>query len=370
ILAIVLLLVAIRLALPYFLTKYLNRVLAKNIIPYRGHIEDIDLHLYRGAYVICDLRVDSVDLYGKRPFLHAPRIDLSIEWKALWKGNIVGEIIMEQPLVNFKLSKKGSQTGANVDWVKLAQDFMPVEINRFAMENGKVNFTYADGVSPDFDMDFQRLQLEVTNIRNVEEKDKPLPSDIAATADAAGYGGKFTFKGQANLLKTMPDFDYNAKLEKAKLVNFNEVFRYYTGGMDFESGEVSLFSEMAMKDGRYVGYFKPILHDAKIFKWKEPGRGFRNDIKELVTEGIQEVFENHPKDQSASRVAIEGTIQGGTPDIWKAIVAAFVNAYIRVFRHEFDNTINFNQLSKNRQKQEGDDDDDDKEGKKKKEKSS
>ncbi|MBK9012692.1 MAG: hypothetical protein IPM82_00615 [Saprospiraceae bacterium] len=136
-----------------------------------------------------------------------------------------------------------------------------------------MNFSYSDGVTPDYDMDFERFYIEINNMRNVEDDNNPLPSPIVATADSPGYGGKFVFTADAMFLKKIPDFNYNARFENAKLTTFNEVFKYYTG-MDFEAGSVSVYSEMAMKDGNYVGYLKPILKDAKIFKLKEEDRSF------------------------------------------------------------------------------------------------
>jgi hypothetical protein len=107
-----------------------------------------------------------------------------------------------------------------------------------------------------------------------------------------------------------------------------------------------MYSEMAMKDGRYQGYFKPILMDAKIFKWKEKDRSLGDGIKEFFSEGIQEMFENHKQDQTATRVPIEGTVAAGQADIWKTITSAFVNAYIEAFRFQLDHTIDFNDLNK------------------------
>ncbi len=345
ILAVVLVLVAIRLALPFFIVKYVNRILDENIAPYKGHIDDVDLALIRGAYRICDMKVDMVDTAGTKPFLYAPSIDLSVQWKSLFKGAIVGEIVMNQPTVNFKLAKTNSQTGAEADWVQLAKDLLPIQINRFAIDNGSVVFTYVDGKMPDFEMDFRSLNLDVTNIRNVEEKDNALPSTIVASAAAPDYKGTFDMRGEAMLLKEIPDFNYNAKFENAELVGINEVFRYFTKGMDFEQGKLSMYSEMAMKDGRYQGYFKPILIDPKIFKWKEEDRSLGDGIKEFFSEGVQEIFENHKKDQTATRVPIEGTVEGGQADIWKTITSAFVNAYIQAFQFQLDNTIDFNDLA-------------------------
>jgi Domain of Unknown Function (DUF748) len=293
------------------------------------------------------MKIDKVNENGKAPFVHAPHIDLSIEWKSLLKGSLVGEVVLEEPRINFKLSKQGSQTGEGVDWVKLVEDLMPTQINRFAVENGTVAFNYIDGKAPDFNIDFKDFELEVTNIRNVEEKEVALPSSVMATANAPGYGGLFKFDGKAMFLKNIPDFDFNAKFENGELKGINEVFRYYSGGMDFEKGKLSMYSEMAMKDGSYKGYFKPILIDATIFNRKEEDRSFGEGAKELFAEGVQELFENHKKDQTAFRVPIQGKIEASrTSSVWKTIISAFSNAYIRAFQFKLDDTINFKSVAK------------------------
>jgi hypothetical protein len=66
-----------------------NRVLSE-IPGYHGWVDDIDIALYRGAYVI-----NGLHLYkngNKQPMLDFPKTDISIEWKSLFKGRIVSEI--------------------------------------------------------------------------------------------------------------------------------------------------------------------------------------------------------------------------------------------------------------------------------------
>ncbi len=344
ILSIVLVLVIVRLILPYFIVKYVNKAMANNIAPYKGSISDVDLSLLSGSYRICDMKIDLVDEHGEKPFFHAPNIDLSVEWAALLKGGFVGEIDIEQPLVNFKFSKKGNQTGEEVKWVQLAKDLMPIQINRLYIDNGKVNFSYSDGAAPDYNMDFERFYLEVNNMRNVEDETNPLPSPIVATADSPGYGGKFVFTADAMFLKEIPDFNYDARFENAQLTAFNETFKHFTG-MDFEAGSVSLYSEMAMKDGKYVGYFKPLLKNAKIFKLKEKDRTFFQGVKELFSEGVQEVFENQSIKQTAARIPIEGTVGKSAVNVWETIVSSFMNAYIKAFQFQLDDSIDFSSVA-------------------------
>ena len=53
-LAVALVLVAARLAMPYVVEDYVNDRLA-SLDSYDGHVGDIDIHLWRGAYSIDDI---------------------------------------------------------------------------------------------------------------------------------------------------------------------------------------------------------------------------------------------------------------------------------------------------------------------------
>src|SRR5688500_15635389 len=90
--SILLLLIIGRLMLPFFAMRYVNKVLA-DIEGYEGSISDVDIHLIRGAYVIYGLKMFKVNGHDKVPFVDIPSIDLSVEWRALFKGSLVGEVI-------------------------------------------------------------------------------------------------------------------------------------------------------------------------------------------------------------------------------------------------------------------------------------
>src|SRR5690554_6896534 len=75
-----LILIGIRVALPGLVTDYANRKLGE-IPGYDARIEDVDLHLWRGAYAIHGLAIEQVERKRRIPVLSAPRIDLSLEWR-------------------------------------------------------------------------------------------------------------------------------------------------------------------------------------------------------------------------------------------------------------------------------------------------
>ena len=60
-----------------------------------------------------------------------------------------------------------------------------------------------------------------------------------------GYGGTMNFSANMNLLKEVPDFDYNLRFTDLQLVKLNDLAREYAN-VDFDRGTVSVYSEMAM----------------------------------------------------------------------------------------------------------------------------
>ena len=340
-LAFFVLLIAIRVALPYVILHFANKTLAENIEGYTGHIEDVDLALYRGAYRIIDLKIEAVDNGVKEPFLEVPAIDLSVEWNSIFHGAFTGEVVVEQPKVVFAFAKSGAaaQTGEEVDWVEVVQDFMPITINRFAIQSGDVALQNA-WQEPKVDLTVENLNFELFNIRNVEDRTEELPSPFTASANFPGYGGTFEATGGASLLQTIPDFNYDARLENFQLVKANELAKFYSG-MDFEKGTLSVYSELALADGKFKGYVKPLLKDVQIFALKEGDRNIGQFFAELFSEGLQELLENHRKEQLATRVPLEGTIDVPETEIWTTFISVLRNAYIDAFRPVIDQTVEY-----------------------------
>lgn len=346
ILGIVIVLIAIRIALPYIIKWYLNNKVLNQMEEYRGHIEDVDLALWRGAYMIDDLDIVKIGGDIEEPFVYIKTIDLSVQWKALFKGAIVGEVETDEPIINFAFSKDEdkSQTGTEEDWVKIVTDLLPIQINRFKVNDGKVKLVNLFSELKEGDLTLEAIHLEILNIQNVTDNSVALPTDITLTANAPGYGGQLNLTAKAMLLKEVPDFDFNLKLENAKLVAFNSLIEYYTG-MNAEAGAFNLYSEVAMKDSNFEGYFKPLLEDLRIFDWKEENRNFGQWIKEFFSEGVKEVFENQKKEQFATRVPIKGSLDNVKANIWLTIINAFKNAYIGAFQHQLDQTITFKEVA-------------------------
>ncbi|RAK02541.1 uncharacterized protein DUF748 [Larkinella arboricola] len=348
VLALVVLLIVARLLLPYIVLRYLNKMLA-DMGSYTGHVEDVNIALIRGAYQIEDLRIRKINGKIKEPFLYIPKTDLSVEWESLFKGSLVGEVECYQPELNFSFSdsEQASQTGEELDWTKLVKDLLPIQINRFAVYGGKVDLLNLFEATKT-NLSLEKVAVDIRNIRNVEDNQSRLPSPVTASGDVPGWGGTMKFQAGMNLLKVFPDFNYNLSFNNLQLVKLNDLAREY-GNVDFEKGTVSVISEMAMYDGKFVGYFKPLTKDMKIFKFKEPGekRTVGRFFTELLAEGGQAILKNHKLDQVATRIPIQGTVENTETEVWPIIIGVLRNAYVKAFTAEFDNTVTFKDAVQN-----------------------
>lgn len=170
---------------------------------------------------------------------------------------------------------------------------------------------------------------------------------MVASGDVPGYGGKMNFSANMNLLKELPDFDYNLRFTDVQLVKVNPLAREYAN-IDFERGTMSVFSEMAMLDGKLNDYLKPLTKEMKIFKlFENEGRSVSKFFTELLAQAGTAVLKNQKKDQVATRIPLNGTVGNIETAVWPTLFGVLRNAYIEAFRGEFDNNITLKDALKN-----------------------
>ncbi len=99
IISLVLILISLRLALPYYLKYYVNDVIS-NLSGYHGKVEGVGLSLYRGAYQFEGLELYKIENKENYPLFNAQNIDISLHWGALFEGRIVAEIFLDDFFVD------------------------------------------------------------------------------------------------------------------------------------------------------------------------------------------------------------------------------------------------------------------------------
>ena len=333
---IVILLIAFRIYLPALVKNQINKTLA-NIPGYYGQVDDIDIVLYRGAYVIKGMYLNKLDAKTQVPFLNFPKNDISIEWKSIFKGKIVSEIIMYNPEVIYVFEDQTQKpTDADVeDWTKALTDIVPIDINHFEAHQGKLAFVQLQA-EPNIDLQITNFEMYADNLKNVVSSEKTLPSPFHATGVSFG-NGNLLLDGNINLIKEIPDMDLTFSLKSSNATALNDLTNHYVG-IDFDKGKFELFSEIAIANGYLKGYIKPLLTDTKLI-------GKEDGILETIWEGFVSFFKfvlkNQKTDTLALKVPIEGDLNNVQSKTWPTVISIFENGWIEAFKRETDDEISF-----------------------------
>lgn len=339
-------LIVIRLFLPRIVKGYVNDVLA-DIPGYYGQVEDIDLAIYRGAYVIKGMYLNKVNAKTQLPFIKLPQADISVEWKSLFRGKIVSEIHLLDPEITYVFEDQAEADSSEADdWTDALNDLVPLDINKLQIKNGKFSFVQVSA-DPDVDLSIYNADLVADNLRIVKSKVGTLPSTIHGTARSFG-DGYVKIDGQVNIIKEVPDVDVSFELKEANATALNGFTQHY-GRVDFEKGNFSVFGEIAIADKYMKGYVKPLLSDSKLI-------GKSDTFPETLWEGFIGVFKFVLKNQKTNtlgtKVPFEGSLENVNTGVWTSVKNIFINAWIKALKGEVDNDIDYKDAEKIKNKKE------------------
>ena len=343
VLTLVVVVVAVRLALPYGVRYYVNRQLNKGP-EYRGHVERVRMQLIRGAYQIKGLKMEKATGPVPVPFITIPVMDLSIQWRELFHGSVVGKITVDHPQVNFvnAPSDQESQTGANKDWKQTLESLFPFRINRFQVNNDDIRFRDFNR-TPQVDIYITNLFATATNLTNSRDVKDALPAGLVARGETIGKG-KLDIWLRMNPLADQPTFKLTAGITNMDLVALNNFMRAY-GNFDVESGEFEVYTEIAAAKSRFEGYVKPFFKHLDIFDWqKERKKNILQKFWEAIVAGVAQVFKNQPHDQLATKIPISGTFDQKKVDLWATVGGILKNAFVRALLPEVDRSVDFQQV--------------------------
>lgn len=334
--------IVIRAFLPTLIVRYVNRTLDQNPM-FDGKIDDIDLHLYRGAYTIKNVRLIKTTGNVPVPLFACDQLDLAISWDGLRHGKIVGRVLMVRPEVNFvDAPGKGSedessnQTGAGGPWLSILNDLFPFDIDRVVLTDGSVHFrTYPVGEKP-VDIYLSQLQASVDDLTNIQDEVTPLITTVKATGMAMD-SAKFEYQMKLDPFSYKPTFHMMTRLLNLDVTKLNDLTRHY-GYFDFERGWFDLVIELDAKEGLLRGYVKPLFRNLKIFTMQDLKE---DNIVEVFWEalvgGSQQLLKNQPRDQFGTLIPFTGEVEGPRPSILDTIGNVLRNAFIRAYLPKLQN---------------------------------
>lgn len=344
-LAVVLVLVAARVAMPYLVENVVNDRLAA-LDAYDGHVGDIDIHLWRGAYSIDDIVIVKTGASRPVPFFRCDRLDLSVEWRSLFRGSIVSEAMFLAPEVNLVQGRSAadSQLGKEENWRARLEELSPFRFNTIEVRNGTVSFL-APGINTRDAITARHVNGDISNLTNVLDTGKEAFADFHIKASVLD-GAPATVNGSADAFAAQPTFDVNIEVKKVQLPQVNPWLREYIKA-DAEAGKFELYMELAAADGKFTGYAKPILQDVDIYRSGEPENNPLKRVWEGFLDFAANVFENKEADQVAARIPFSGTIKNPQTNLFATIASVMRNAFVSAFARSLEGSITLRDVKKN-----------------------
>ena len=327
-------LIGLRLALPGWMLKTANAQL-QELGEYRGHIEDIDIHLWRGAYSITNLVIEKTSGQVPVPLLSAPLMDIAISWDALLRGGVVAHVHFDSPELTL-VDGRGdadSQSGRGVDWRNQLEQLLPIKLDELWISNGTVNFRNFIS-KPQVDLHATEVEARVDNLTNVRDERGARPALLTAKANILD-GAPLEIQARFDPFAEFNDVGLELQIKRIHLPKLNDFFRAYAL-LDVESGAGEITVQMETQRGRVSGYVKPLFRDIKMIDWKEDIKNPLRLAWEALAATMIAVFKNHKEDQLATRIDFEGSIENPKVNTLDAIGGILHNAFVKALGPELE----------------------------------
>ncbi len=328
---IVLILIGVRAALPKMLTWYVNATIDRNPL-YDGKIGDVDLHLWRGAYSIEDIRIIKTTGNVPVPLFAAKRVDLSIQWDTVLNGKIVGVVDMAAPELNFVDGEEEAedQTGAGGPWLEIIQDLFPFKINSARLRDGSVHFR-AFASDPPVDMYVSNVEATIENLGNIRDEITPLVATVEATGLVLDHAD-LALEMKVDPFSYRPTFELAVRLVGLDVTKTNPMTRAY-GAFDFEYGWFDLVVELEAREGGMEGYVKPLFRNLQVLSLKKdvPEDNILGVFWEALVGLTSELLENQPRNQFATVIPMRGDLSDPKTDILAILGNVLRNAFVRAY---------------------------------------
>ena len=330
------LLVAARIALPFIVKNQVNQRLA-SIPAYWGHVDDIGISIWRGAYSMHDIAIFKVNGPTREPFVSAQHIDFSLAWRELLHRKIVSEIYVDRADVNFVAAGAASQKDIDRRWTAVVKDLFPVDITFFEIRDSQIRYQDLTK-APHIDVFVQSLHVLATGLRNrPDENGEEFPAEITVEGVSLG-GGKVRAFVKAEPLASQPHFHLSAKVDGVNLPDLNESMRAFAN-VDVSRGTFRMAAEMAGKDGGFQGYVKPFFDDLDFNNLEDKNKKVVTRIWENVVQGLAWLVKNKSRDQVATRIPFQGRFGDPKVGLWPTIVNLFRHGFIRAFNPTIEGSV-------------------------------
>jgi hypothetical protein len=230
-------------------------------------------------------------------------------------------------------AKRVKETGQEIE----KQNNRPaVDISVRDLDINHSNFAYTDKTgNPNYKLFVNDTDLTIQNLSNHQTKG---PAELTLR-------GKFMGSGDTNIAGDFlasqqgPTINMKVAIENTDLTSLNDLMRSF-GRFDVAAGQLTVYSQVAIKNGDIDGYVKPIFANLKVYDYqKDKGTGVLHQAKELAIAGASHLFKNHSTQNVAADVYLKGKLTSPDISTWQALTQVVRNAFIEAIIPGFDRAV-------------------------------
>jgi hypothetical protein len=326
-----------RMLAPSIVEGAVNRRLSQ-IPGYAGHVAEIHLQLWRGAYELDGVKIVKSNGKVREPFFEAKHIDFSVAWRELFHRKFVSDIYVEDAHLVFQRgnTEETSQLSTDRRWQDVIHDIFPIDITHLEIKGGSIRFidTTRD---PVVNIAVENIEVIATGLRNrPAENGEEYPAKIDVSGRSIG-GGELRLFTKLEPLADEAHFEINVELTKVALPALNDFLKAYAG-VEVSSGHFEFFGQVAMNKGHYEGYVKPFL-DHVDFTYPNPkDEGLGRRIWQSLVAAVAELFKNDSTKQIGTRIPFSGDSKSFDVSTLRAIANGLHQGFIKALPQGFEGT--------------------------------
>jgi hypothetical protein len=208
-----------------------------------------------------------------------------------------------------------------------------LRVDHVKLTNAQLGFVNESG-KPPYRLFVQGVELKLENLDNHSDHGRSTfhAQGVFMGSGAAVFSGGF-------LASAKPaDFDVRLRVDDARLSDLNPLL-LSSAGVDVAQGRLSLYTELAVKNGRIDGYIKPLLKGLKISdKKKDQGKPFVKQVEMHLLQFLAFILKNPTTQEVATVIRVSGSTLDPQADEWevirKLIANGFAQAVLPGFREE------------------------------------
>lgn len=332
--ALVLVLIAARLLLPFVALRAVNNRLA-GLDGYAGRIGEADFRVMRGGFVIGDIVFSRTAGDAGEFRLEVEKANVSFSWIQLARGRLSAEIEITRPAVFYSAGRSREEPAAeeNEEESKNPRDVLAewrrFEIKRLEIVDGATTLEWPVGERA------QKLRLVAVNARfaglgnDPAARRKPAATGMVEARFAGG--GALTAEAEGAPLAMPPRVHARTEVDEFDLTLLNPLL-IDALGTDVKEGSLRITAEFRAAEGYYEGHVAPFVSDARFTRPGNENTSFGEGVRAAALDVAAKVLSNDDTERVASKVPFSGRFEDGEVDGWTAFTTLLGNAFGEALR--------------------------------------